>query len=280
MSSNNEVLNTVTTTSESEERPTSALSSATTDSGFASADPTPTTSSRIPQTGSSGTEVHPSTSSTSARPPAQARGSGPAPDDEDDAAFYSVVSSTSSDDESDDEVDGRQAVVKTTHHVVAEVHRDPDADPATQTLQLFGHRIVASVQGSAVAQQPHQELAATPEQVRPVPGPVPGSVPGPVADQPSAGQVGLVAQEVGANDVATVNVAPADAPAAQASGRGRARGTPRRGRSRGRRGRSQRRRKREWELSEESLSSVDDEAEFPTRISPRKKKPFQGYTNF
>ena len=38
--------------------------------------------------------------------------------------------------------------------------------------------------------------------------------------------------------------------------------------------------KRPWEESEESLSPVDDEAGFPSRISPRNKKPFEGYTKF
>lgn len=38
-------------------------------------------------------------------------------------------------------------------------------------------------------------------------------------------------------------------------------------------------RRREWELSEESLSPVNNEEGFPSRISPR-KKPFVGYTNF
>ena len=60
------------------------------------------------------------------------------------------------------------------------------------------------------------------------------------------------------------------------SGRVRDRG----GRARGRGHRERRIRKREWEESEGSLSSPDDEAPFPSRISPRNKKPFQGYTNF
>ena len=43
------------------------------------------------------------------------------------------------------------------------------------------------------------------------------------------------------------------------------------------RGRAKKRvRKQKWELSEEELSSVDDEASFPSRISPR-RKPFVGY---
>ena len=55
-----------------------------------------------------------------------------------------------------------------------------------------------------------------------------------------------------------------------------------RGRGRGRttRGRTRKSRKRPWDLSDESLSSPDDEAGFPSRISPRNKKPFQGYTKF
>ena len=60
---------------------------------------------------------------------------------------------------------------------------------------------------------------------------------------------------------------------------GRNRGNRGRGASRVR-GHRQRRRKREWEESEEELSPVDDDASFPSRISPRNKKPFQGYTNF
>ena len=56
-----------------------------------------------------------------------------------------------------------------------------------------------------------------------------------------------------------------------------------RGRQQVRRTRSSRSRKRprsRYVESEESLSPVDDEAGFPSRISPRNKKPFQGYTNF
>ena len=54
----------------------------------------------------------------------------------------------------------------------------------------------------------------------------------------------------------------------------------RRGGARGR-GRPRRRqtRKRPWDLSDGSVSSTDDEASFPSRISPR-KKPFQGYRHF
>ena len=59
---------------------------------------------------------------------------------------------------------------------------------------------------------------------------------------------------------------------------------PRSSRGRNRSGnprpRRQRRRKREWEQSEEELSPVDEDAAFPTRISPRNKKPYQGYTKF
>ena len=56
----------------------------------------------------------------------------------------------------------------------------------------------------------------------------------------------------------------------------RARG--RRGRGQRGRGRPRRRqaRKRPWDLSDGSVSSEDEEASFPTRISPR-KKPYQGY---
>ena len=53
---------------------------------------------------------------------------------------------------------------------------------------------------------------------------------------------------------------------------------PRRNR---RRRRSKRRQRRlPYVMSEESLSPVDDEAPFPSRISPRNRKPFQGYTKF
>ena len=57
---------------------------------------------------------------------------------------------------------------------------------------------------------------------------------------------------------------------------GRVRGQVRHARAR----RQRRVRKREWEESEEELSPVDEEASFPSRISPRNKKPYQGYTNF
>ena len=63
----------------------------------------------------------------------------------------------------------------------------------------------------------------------------------------------------------------------------RPRGTPARGRQRRRQTRNRNRKsakKRPYEESEESLSPVDDEAPFPSRISPRNKKPFQGYTKF
>ena len=53
-----------------------------------------------------------------------------------------------------------------------------------------------------------------------------------------------------------------------------------RGQQRRQRRRRVQKRKREWEASEESLSSVDDEAPFPSRISPRNKRPFEGYTRF
>ena len=62
------------------------------------------------------------------------------------------------------------------------------------------------------------------------------------------------------------------------STRGRVRDRGARARARGRRQR--RARKREWEESEESLSPADEEASFPSRISPRNKKPYQGYTKF
>ena len=59
-------------------------------------------------------------------------------------------------------------------------------------------------------------------------------------------------------------------------GRSRGRQTP----ARGRRPSRKRKRRLPYVLSEESLSSVDDEAGFPSRISPRNKKPFTGYTKF
>jgi hypothetical protein len=75
-----------------------------------------------------------------------------------------------------------------------------------------------------------------------------------------------------------------DLPPARAQPERRGRGR-RGGRERGRRARgrprSQRRvRKREWDVSDGSISSVDDEEGFPSRISPRNKKPYQGYTKF
>ena len=66
------------------------------------------------------------------------------------------------------------------------------------------------------------------------------------------------------------------APSVSRSSRGQAAGR----RPKSRRSRTRASRKREWDLSDESLSPVDDEASFPTRISPRNKKPFQGYNKF
>jgi len=51
-------------------------------------------------------------------------------------------------------------------------------------------------------------------------------------------------------------------------------------RGRGRATSRRRTRKREWDVSDGSDSSFDDDAPFPSRISPRNKKPFQGYTKF
>ena len=86
-------------------------------------------------------------------------------------------------------------------------------------------------------------------------------------------QVAQVAPHIGAlvvsGPVVPVQGAPVAAAAAQLpAGRGRNRG----------RGRPRRRqvRKRPWDLSDESLSPADEEASFPSRISPR-KKPYQGY---
>ena len=66
------------------------------------------------------------------------------------------------------------------------------------------------------------------------------------------------------------------APSVSRPSRGQAAGR----RPKSRRSRTRASRKREWDLSDESLSPVDDEASFPTRISPRNKKPFQGYNKF
>ena len=87
------------------------------------------------------------------------------------------------------------------------------------------------------------------------------------------------AQDAGQQPQAGPQAAP-QAGASGVVGRGRGAGQ---GRDRGNRarGRRQRRvRKREWEQSEEELSPVDDEAGFPSRISPRNKKPYEGYSRF
>ena len=99
--------------------------------------------------------------------------------------------------------------------------------------------------------------------------PVPVLPGGPVV----AGPLTAVAQQQVA--VAQQQVTPPAQVAQQHGGRGRGRAQRARGRPRRRPAR-----KRPWDLSDGSLSPPDEEAGFPSRISPRNKKPFQGYRNF
>ena len=132
----------------------------------------------------------------------------------------------------------------------------------------------------AIAQQPHVALPSHPAPATPI-------FVGPVA-LAHLRSVGLAPDAAVATPQAAPQAAVTVAQAVpllagqdQAVARGGARGRSASGSRRPVRSRSRRKRPRSrYVMSEESLSSVDDEEGFPSRISPRNKKPFQGYTKF
>lgn len=153
---------------------------------------------------------------------------------------------------------------------------DEDSNPGSSRLRSLSETARATFRQDRTRTRAHQRLQGKAADAAVHAG---AGVPAIVAGQPGFGAHGVVGQPLGQVQqaapaaiplVAVPNVvAPPQLPARRARVRGAQRGN--RGRPR-----RQQIRKRPWDLSDESLSPVDEEAAFPTRISPR-KKPFQGY---
>ena len=192
----------------------------------------------------------------------------------------------------------RQAVLPQAapFQVTASAAVAPQADAGVQARQAAPQPQVGQAGQAENPAQAGQSAEARPAaQARPAVQAVASPQRPPAAPQPQVGQPGQrpTAQArpaAQARSAAQARAAAQAAPTGQAPQAAQAvlgpqprQGQAARGHGRVRQGRGRRQRrvrKREWEESEEELSPVDDEASFPSRISPRNKKPFQGYSNF